>query len=71
MAKRREGQPLDQPVPRVFHQILAVLTAKDPMKGSMDAGLGLVKQHVGQHPGTVVAEVVPLGVRVPSTTGGR
>jgi hypothetical protein len=41
-------EPCDESISRVLDEIFAILTPKHGMKGSMDARLRLVQQHVGQ-----------------------
>src|SRR5439155_5671852 len=59
-----EFKPLDQSVPGIFHEVLAVLPPQDRVERRMDARLRLVEQHVRQDLRALIPEAMPLGVSV-------
>jgi len=58
-----QGEPLDQSVSRIFHEVFAILGAEDRRKRRPQARFGFIAQHIGQVCRAMVAQVEAFGMR--------
>ena len=56
------GEPLDQPVSRIFYEVFAVLRAEYRSERRPQARLGFIEQHVREGSGTMVARLEAFGM---------
>jgi hypothetical protein len=58
-----QGEPLDQPVSGIFHEVFAILRAEDRRERGTQARLGFIEQHVREVGRTTVAQLKAFGMR--------